>query len=181
MRDTGMVRRIDELGRVVIPKEIRKTLRIKEGDPLEIYTDKDELVFKKFSPLEPYGVMAENVANSIYQITEKPCIITDTDNVICVSGNSKDIVGKSISQDVESLLKERESIIINREDGGKTFPIFKGEDLKTENMVVVPIISNGDCFGSVAIISNEKTKRIKPEEIKVVQLGAMLLSNQFDF
>lgn len=180
MRDTGMVRRIDELGRVVIPKEIRKTLRIKEGDPLEIYTEKDELVFKKFSPFEPYSAMAENVANSIYQVTEKPCIITDTDNVICVSGNSKDIVGKSISNDIESILKERESIIINREDGGKTFPIFKGEELKTENMIVVPIISRGDCFGSISIISNEKTSKIKPEEIKVVQLGAMLLSNQFD-
>ena len=85
MQETGIVRRIDELGRVVIPKEMRKTLRIREGDPLEIYTEKDNLVFKKYSPIISITDYAKIVADGIEDLTQKTCIITDTDNVIYIS------------------------------------------------------------------------------------------------
>ena len=99
MQDTGIVRRIDELGRVVIPKELRKTLRIREGDPLEIYTNKDELVFRKYSPISAINGYAEAVADGISELTEKVCMITDTDVVVYVSGaKGKDVLGKNISE-----------------------------------------------------------------------------------
>ena len=94
----GIVRRIDELGRVVIPKEIRKSLRIREGDPIEIYRRDQELVFKKYSPMSQINQMAEAVGNGIKELTEKTCLITDNDTVVYVSNSkNKDLLGKYIS------------------------------------------------------------------------------------
>ena len=94
MKATGIVRRIDELGRVVIPKEIRKTLRIKEGDPLEIYTDRDELLFKKYSPIASFENYSEGFTKSLNAVSEKAAVICDTDTVVSATGNGcKDLIG----------------------------------------------------------------------------------------
>ena len=114
MQDTGIVRRIDDLGRVVIPKEIRKTLRLKEGDPLEIFTNKDELVFKKFSPMASIENYASTVADGINELTEKSCIIVDNEKVIYVSGGKfKDLKSKKISADMEQTMKNRKSVVVS--------------------------------------------------------------------
>ena len=181
MQGTGIVRRIDELGRVVIPKEIRKTLRIKEGDPLEIYTDKDNLVVKKYSPISSINDFVKIVADGIEEITEKVCLITDNDSVLYLSkGKMKDVIGKTITNNLEKVLKERKSIFSSRIDGGTIIPIIDGVDLELENQIIVPIISSGDCYGACILFDSDKSSRFKAEDIKLVQLGASFLSKQFE-
>ncbi len=181
MRDTGIVRRIDELGRVVIPKEIRKTLRIKEGDPLEIYTDKDELLFRKYSPILSVGSFAESVAESLSEITENECIITDTDTVVYISGNrNKECLNKPVTEDMERIFKERKSVVLSKSDGSEIYQVCKDEQVKAENRIIVPIITNGDCYGSVILSSNDRENRFISSDVKLVQLCAMVLSKQFE-
>ena len=112
MKATGIVRRIDDLGRVVIPKEIRRTLRIREGDPLEIFTDREgEIILKKYSPIGEMGTFAKQYAESLAQVTGLMVCITDRDAVIAAAGGAKkDYMGKSISQELESMIQERENI-----------------------------------------------------------------------
>ncbi len=181
MQETGIVRRIDELGRVVIPKEMRKTLRIKEGDPLEIYTDRENLIFKKYSPITSISDFFKTVADSIYELTEKICIITDNDAVLFVSKNKiKEIFGKKVSNKLIEVLNNRKSSILSRIDGGSIIPICDEQDFQVENQIIVPIISNGDCFGSCILIDNDKSTKFNISDVKIVQLGAMFLSKQFE-
>ena len=181
MQDTGIVRRIDDLGRVVIPKEIRKTLRIKEGDPLEIYTNKDQLIFKKYSPMLALEEYATSVADGISELTEKCCIITDNEQVIYASGSKlKDLRAKKISQEVENAIKGRKSLVLSESDGGKVLSIVKGENIEVASQILVPIISGGDCYGSVIILNKDKNASLSAEEVKVAQLGAVFLSKQFE-
>ena len=181
MQETGMVRRIDELGRVVIPKEMRRTLRIREGDPLEIYTDKEQLIFKKYSPVSTINTYAEAVADGIEELTEKVCIVTDNDVVVYVSkGKMKDTIGKKISKDLENILKERKSIAVSRIDGGTILSLIDGVDLESENQIVVPIISGGDCYGSLIVFDKDKSSRFSSNDVKFVRLGATFLSKQLD-
>ena len=181
MQDTGIVRRIDELGRVVIPKELRKTLRIREGDPLEIYTNKDELIFKKYSPISSINAYAEAVADGIEEVIEKTCIITDNDAVVYVSGKNKDAVGKVISTDLEKVMRERKSVILNKSDGGNMVSFIKGEETQAENQIIVPIVTeSGDCYGSVLVYDKDKGARFTPTDVRFAKLGASFLSKQFD-
>ncbi len=180
MRDTGIVRRIDELGRVVIPKEIRKTLRIKEGDPLEIYTDKEQLVFTKYSPIQSIENFAKSVCDSIYELLETPCVVTDTNNVLCVAGGKKECVKKHISVKLEKALKERKSLSLCKEEGANIIPVCMEEDLDLENQIIVPIICNGDCFGSVILYNKERAKKFNAGDVKLVRLGVLILARQFE-
>ena len=178
MQDTGMVRRIDELGRVVIPKEIRKTLRIKEGDPLEIYTDKEELVLKKYSPMATLGDFSSSVEEGIEKITDNSCIITDTDKVLFVSGKDKSLEGKNLSDKMNGIMKERKSVLISCGDGGEAVKITD-TDKGAENQIIVPIVSNGDCYGTVVVFDNDKTRRFNSGDVKFARLCAFVLSKQF--
>lgn len=102
MKATGVVRRIDDLGRIVIPKEIRKTLRIKEGDPLEIFTDREgQVILKKYSPIGELSEFATEYAETLAKTTGHIACITDKDMVIAVSGGSKkEFLEQSISKDL---------------------------------------------------------------------------------
>ncbi len=181
MQDTGIVRRIDDLGRIVIPKEMRKTLRIKEGDPLEIYANKEELIFKKYSPIASIDNFAKSVAEGIEQMIEKPCFILDGDKILCVSNNKyKDYIDKKISLDAEKAMKERKSLLLSNSDGGNVIPLFKGEEIEFVNQILVPIVENGDCYGAIVVADKEKSSRFSSAEVKLVQLGAVFLGKQFE-
>ncbi|MBE5754690.1 MAG: AbrB/MazE/SpoVT family DNA-binding domain-containing protein [Clostridiales bacterium] len=181
MQEQGIVRRIDELGRLVIPKELRKSLRIREGDPLEIYASKDELVLKKYSPISSLKNISSAVADGIENLTEKTCIITDCDTVVYVSsGKDKDILGKNISTEMEKVLKERKSVVLSRADGGTIIPVISGEDMQSENQIIVPMITGGDCFGSVILYDKDKSSRFSSSDVKLVQLGSSFLSSQLE-
>ena len=153
MKATGIVRRIDDLGRVVIPKEIRRTMRIREGDPLEIYTEKDgEVIFKKYSPIGELGDFATNYAETLAKISGHGACITDRDSVIAVSGiPKKELIEKPISHDLEDVMNDKQSI--TSKDGRRLW-VAEGNE-KYRAGVVVPIVSEGDTIGSVLFIMDE--------------------------
>ena len=181
MKATGIVRRIDELGRVVIPKEIRRTLRIKEGDPLEIFTDRDELMLKKYSPIATLENFSKATARSLNEVSGKLAIICDTDGVLHAFGEGKkDFDGKALSEDMDRILRERRSYIANAAEGGDVLPVTSNREEGVTAQVIVPIISGGDCLGAVAVLSKEDGARMNANEMNLARLTADILANQFD-
>ena len=181
MKATGIVRRIDELGRVVIPKEIRRTLRIREGDPLEIFTDRDELMLKKYSPIATLERFSEGSAKSLNDLSGYLAVICDTDEVLYASGEGrKEINRKPLSAAIEKILKDRRSYLANASEGGDVVPLTGGEDVPLTAQVIVPIVSGGDCLGAVALLSSEEGAKIESGAVKLCQLTANILANQFD-
>lgn len=140
MKATGIVRRIDELGRVVIPKEIRRTLRIREGDPLEIYTDREgEVILKKYSPIGEMGDVARQFAESLHRIVGHVAIITDRDVVLAASGNrSKDYIDKALSLPLEQTMADRKTLHLNAGEGKTISMIASEEEASYVCQVVVP-------------------------------------------
>ncbi len=181
MKATGIVRRIDELGRVVIPKEIRRTLRIKEGDPLEIFTDRDELMLKKYSPIATLEKFSKATARSLNDLSGKLSVICDTDGVLHACGEGKkELDGKTLSLEMERILKERRSYMANAAEGGDILPLTNNHDEGVTAQVIVPIISGGDCLGAVAVLSKEEGARMNSNEMNLARLTADILANQFE-
>lgn len=154
MKATGIVRRIDDLGRVVIPKEIRRTMRIREGDPLEIFTEKDgEVIFKKYSPIGELGDFAVTYVETLAKTTGKGACITDRDNVIAVSGlPKKELIEKKVSPDLDNVMSEKTAFKSQGFDSG--ISIAEGVD-KYNAGIVVPIVSEGDAIGSVIFVMKD--------------------------
>lgn len=180
MKATGIVRRIDELGRVVIPKEIRRTLRIKEGDPLEIFTDRDELMLKKYSPIATLERFSEATAKSLNDLSGRLAVICDTDGVLHAYGEGrKELDGKTLSDDMDRILRERRSYIANAADGGDILPLTTAREEGVTAQVIVPIVSGGDCLGAVALLSKEVGEKLDASELNLARLTADILANQF--
>lgn len=178
MKATGIVRRIDDLGRVVIPKEIRRTMRIREGDPLEIYTEKDgEVIFKKYSPIGELGDFAVNYAETLSKTTGKGACITDRDSIIAVSGvPKKELIEKRVSRDLENIMQEK-TTFHSKNDSSK-LSIVDGTD-KYNAGVVVPIVSEGDTIGSVIFVLNEGEK-VSEVESKLAESAAGFLGRHME-
>ncbi|MFR2534344.1 MAG: stage V sporulation protein T [Clostridia bacterium] len=183
MKATGVVRRIDDLGRIVIPKEIRKTLRIKEGDPLEIFTDREgQIILKKYSPIGELSEFATEYAETLAKTTGHIACITDKDTIIAVSGGSKkEFLEQSISKDLEKIMDDKEAYI-SKENNDVSVPITQNEntDKKNNAQVVYPIISDGDVIGSVILISKDANTKMTEVEKKVVQSAASFLGTQME-
>lgn len=183
MKATGVVRRIDDLGRIVIPKEIRKTLRIKEGDPLEIFTDKEgEVILKKYSPIGELSEFATGYAETLAKTTGHIACITDKDSVIAVSGGSKkEFLEQDLSGELEQLLEDKE-VYTSKENNEVSIPITKNDnkERKYNSQVVYPIISQGDVIGSVILLSKDNNTKMGETELKVVQSAAGFLSSQME-
>ena len=152
MKATGVVRRIDDLGRVVIPKEIRRTLRIKEGDPLEIFTDKEgEVILKKYSPIGELSEFATEYAETLNKTTGHIACITDKDTVIAISGASKkEWLEKEVSNELERIMEDKEQYI-SKENNDLSVPITQNEnkDRINNSQEIYPIKSDGNTIGSV--------------------------------
>ncbi len=181
MKATGIVRRIDELGRVVIPKEIRRTLRIREGDPLELFTDRDELMLKKYSPIASIGRFSEGTAKSLNEQSGYLAAITDTDTVLSAYGaNKRDLVGKTVSEKVTEIMNSRRSYLANKAEGGVVYdPVSGGEGEYTAE-IIVPVVANGDCLGTVILLSREEGTEMEASAVKLARLTADILANQFE-
>ena len=183
MKATGVVRRIDDLGRVVIPKEIRKTLRIKEGDPLEIFTDKEgEIILKKYSPIGELSEFATEYAETLAKTTGHIACITDKDTVIAVSGGSKkEYLEQGISPELEQIMDEKENYT-RKENNDIAIPITKNENNNKKNnaQVVYPIIADGDVIGTVILLSKDENTKMSEVEQKVVQSAASFLGTQME-
>ena len=181
MKATGIVRRIDDLGRVVIPKEIRRTLRIREGDPLEIFTDREgEIILKKYSPIGELGSFAKQYADVLAQGTGQIVCITDRDQVIAFAGGpKKDVLQKPISRQLEEIIDGRESFIANR-DERRFIPIIDGDNVDYSSQVISPIICEGDAIGSVIITTKEPKKHFGETEQKLTLSAAGFLGKQME-
>ena len=183
MKATGVVRRIDDLGRVVIPKEIRKVHRIKEGDPLEIFTDKEgEIILKKYSPIGELTEFASTYADTISKTTGHIACITDKDSVIAVAGGlKKDFLEKGLSKELEEVLENKE-IFKSKENNEIAIPITQNEGRERiyNSQVIYPIISDGDVVGSVILLSKEPNKKMGEVEDKVAQSAASFLGTHLE-
>lgn len=181
MKATGIVRRIDDLGRVVVPKEIRRTLRIREGDPLEIFTDREgEIILKKYSPIGELGDFAKQYAESLAQTSGHLVCITDRDQIIAVSGGGKkNMIGKSISKQLEAAIQEREAIIAAKSD--RSFIKITDENLdEITGEVIFPIICEGDAIGSVILLSKDTKTKMSDVEHKLAASAAGFLGRQME-
>ena len=180
MKATGIVRRIDDLGRVVIPKEIRRTLRIREGDPLEIFTDREgEIILKKYSPIGEMGAFAKEYSESLAQTAGHIVCIVDKDQIIAVSGGTKrDFMEKHISANLEKAINSRAMHVASREDSNFV-PIFEEEAEGLYNhQLIMPIISEGDVLGAVLLLSGDK--KMGDVENKLAQTAAGFLGKQME-
>lgn len=178
MKATGIVRRIDDLGRVVIPKEIRRTLRIREGDPLEIFTDREgEIILKKYSPIGELGTLAKLYAESLSQTLGCTVCVTDTDQIVAVSGSGKkELQDQFITKEFEQVLKDRSQILAGSRD---TSYIRVTADMKEyQNEAVSPIISEGDVIGAVVLLNKDEKKGFGEVEQKVAVSAADFLGRQ---
>lgn len=180
MKATGIVRRIDDLGRVVIPKEIRRTLRIREGDPLEIFTDREgEIILKKYSPIGELGQFAKQYADSIGQTTGHIVAITDKDQFIAIAGMAKkDWLTKPISKDLETLINDRESVMAGKDEKG--FIRVSQEDDDVAYEVICPIICEGDAIGAVIILTKDAKVKLGDVEMKIASTAAAFMGRQME-
>ena len=176
MRATGVVRRIDDLGRIVIPKEIRRNFRMKEGDPLEIYTNAGgEIMLKKYSMMEGLSTLGQNYADSLYKVSGLACAICDTDRVVAYAGSGKrDAVDMPVTKDIEEVISSRMSYF-------KQFPgeksIFTHRGAASPAVGVTPIINSGDCAGVVALLADDGQSLTETQKKLLVLTSTLLAGN----
>lgn len=181
MKATGIVRRIDDLGRVVIPKEIRRTLRIREGEPLEIFTDREgEIILKKYSPIGELTKFAKEYTEAMAQITNCLVCITDQDQIVAAAGpDQKEYAGKEISKDLEQFITKRKNICISA-SSKEYVSILKDHSDKMEHQVIHTIICAGDAIGSVIMLANSKREALGDVETKLAAVAAEFLGKQME-
>ena len=162
MKATGIVRRIDDLGRVVIPKEIRRVLRIREGDPLEIFTNNSgEVILKKYSPINDLSEVASEYAETVSKILGGTIIVSDTDQIIAASGiGRKEYSDKQVDPELDKIIQSK-----NR--------------FSNDSKIVVPIVSHGDPIGSITILPKEN-HHLGDAELKAAEIGASFLAKQME-
>ena len=181
MKATGIVRRIDDLGRVVIPKEIRRTMRIKEGDPLEIFTDREgEVIFKKYSPIGELGTVASQYAETLHKTCSMSVVVCDRSSVIAFSGvPKKEYADKSLSAELEKIIESRALYV---QESGKEKIHVTPDAIGQFISCAMPIISEGDIAGCVISLSeSDKERAIDAElEKKLVTTAATFLGKQLE-
>ena len=178
MKATGIVRRIDDLGRVVIPKEIRRTMRIREGDPLEIYTDRDgEVIFKKYSPIGEMSAFATQYTETLHKICSMSVVITDRDSVIASAGvPKKEYTDRKLTSDFEEIMNQRG--LYSSKNGD---PVFIVEGASANVKYAMPIVTEGDVVGCIACLSSSSDSQSdEAAEAKLIQTAASFLGKQFE-
>ncbi len=181
MKATGIVRRIDDLGRVVIPKEIRRTLRLREGTPLEIFTDREgEIIFKKYSPMAELGTFAAQYADALAAGSGHMVCITDRDQVLAVSGGmKKEVRQKGISEDLSRLLSRRETLTASRGDA-RFIPILAEENPEYLSETIVPILCEGDVIRALILAGCDEKSRMGETEKKLAATASGFLGKQME-
>lgn len=180
MKATGIVRRIDDLGRIVIPKEIRRTLRIRESDPLEIFTDREgEIILKKYSPIGEMTTFARQYAESLAQVSGHATLIADRDQFIAVSGGFKSFLNKSVSKQLEEKISAREAFLASKEERN-FIQICDEVSEEYQHEAVAPIICEGDVIGAVVLLESDGKGKMGEVEQKLVLSAAGFLGRQME-
>ena len=183
MKATGIVRRIDELGRVVIPKEIRRTLRIREGDPLEIFTDHDgEVVLKKYSPIGEISAIAKDYTDSLYRTLGHVALICDRDAIVSASGVSKrEYAEKALSPEVDMILQSRQLQLLNLSSGARMIPVTNDDRPEIyAAQIVAPILADGEIIGGLMLLSRESGVQMNEIDQKVAETTANIIGRQME-
>lgn len=181
MKATGIVRRIDDLGRVVVPKEIRRTLRIREGDPLEIFTDREgEIILKKYSPIGELSLFSQQYADSLAQTSGHVVCITDRDQIIATAGApKKEFLGKEISRQLDEIIGERQFVCASKNDK-KYVKIINEENEQFSSETISPIICEGDAIGAVVLLDKNNNSKMGEVEKKLAISAAGFLGRQME-
>ncbi|MBQ8725784.1 MAG: AbrB/MazE/SpoVT family DNA-binding domain-containing protein [Clostridia bacterium] len=180
MRATGIIRRVDVLGRVVVPKEIRKVLKIDEGDPLEIFTDKDGIILKKYSPITNMDGLADDVCKALARQTAKCVYVTDKDSFVAASGNCpKQAVFSGISSEIYKLIVNKQTVISSYDEGGAPLPLSDGEPCDFTNQLVMPVIANDEGVGCIIIGDKSKENKISSNDIELVSFACEVLASRY--
>lgn len=184
MKATGIVRRIDDLGRVVIPKEIRRTLRIREGDPLEIFTDREgEVILKKYSPIGELSDFSKEYVESLHSSMEHITCIADRDTIIAVAGApKKELLDKRVSPALEKVMEDKVTVLMNQSGDNKLINVTAEEEgtPKYTSGVIAPIVTQGDPIGAVILLSREANIHMGELETKLAETAASFLGKQME-
>lgn len=179
MKATGIVRRIDDLGRVVIPKEIRRTMRIREGDPLEIYTSNDgEVIFRKYSAISEMGESATQVADIMFKLAGCPVVVFDRDHVVAVAGVSKkEFNERRVSPELEDMMESRGHFFAE-EDSSRSFIPAEGVDKQA--LACMPILNSGDVSGAVVFMKTDGMSTSSSLQKSLINAAAQFLGKQIE-
>ena len=179
MKATGIVRRIDDLGRVVIPKEIRRTQRIREGDPLEIYTGiEGEIVFKKYSPVGELSNFSSMYAEVLSKAGGLPAIVCDKDHVVSVAGiPKKELLERRVSSALEDVMNQRKSINYKGKRSERIKPV---EGIDRYAIAGSVIVVSGDVCGYVLYLSGDADSTATDLQVKTAEIAANLLAKQLE-
>jgi AbrB family transcriptional regulator (stage V sporulation protein T) len=182
MKATGIIRRIDDLGRIVIPKELRRTYKMKEGDPVEIFTnDGGELILKKFSPINDISSFSNAYAEALNFTVRQTVLICDTDTVISASGNNKkDYLKCTLHSDIQRALIGRKNILHSKRDSPKLFAVKQDEAVNFYSQIIVPILVKGDAYGAVIMLSYDPGYTLGQNELNLCITAASFFASQLD-
>lgn len=180
MKATGIVRRIDELGRIVIPKEIRRTLRIREGDPLEIFTNHEGgVILKKYSPIGELGEMAKEYVESVANVAKCTVCVADRDQIVAAAGpGKKNYLGKDIHKELKQCIDDRANLLVMDQKGARCRIVEDGG--QETNQTISAIVSEGDAIGAVILLSDDDKKKFGEFEEKMALCGANFLGRQME-
>lgn len=179
MKATGIVRRIDDLGRVVIPKEIRRTLRIRESDPLEIFTDREgEIILKKYSPIGELSSFAKEYVEALAYAAECIACITDRDQIIAAAGSgSREYAERRIHKDLEEAISDRRNICVTEKD---FFKVLEEDKREYASQVIYTITCAGDAVGAVLLLAKTGGRKFSKTEEKLALAAAGFLGKQME-
>lgn len=180
MKATGIVRRIDDLGRVVVPKEIRRTLRIREGDPLEIFTNREGgIILKKYSPIGELGALASEYVEAVAQVAKCTVCVADRDMIVAAAGvNKRDYIGQEIHPELIQCIERRENILAT--DADARFCRITANQTEVISEAVSTIVSEGDAIGAVLLLSKNPEREFSELEEKLAVCGANFLGKQME-
>lgn len=177
MKATGIVRRIDDLGRVIIPKEIRRSLRIREGDPLEIYVEDGAIIYKKYHPISSLSSFVGKFAQALDTLSAHSVLITDRDSVVAVSGVSKrEYMEQTISNELETIIESRRPYTYTHDNVVR--PTFDANCRPAS--LVLPIIASGDVYGSVVLLADDKIQVSSEVDVKLAQNTAAMIGSMLE-
>ncbi len=179
MKDTGIIRRLDDLGRIVIPKSIRKCIKLKAGDPVEFYTENGELIIKKYSPIEKNSEFSLSVISAISYALEKQCLLTDVKKVVCATEKYKELEDKNLSEDFINVINEKKSVVIKKGDNNANVEIVNGQTTQSDYKFIMPIIKEGQVFGAIIIVDSTPTEIEQTLFLKTAKMCVSILSEQF--